>query len=434
MDYAPLIERRRERLQELETLIADPELFSDGRRAGELMREHRRIQELLRDWDRLSETERQLEENRELASGEDPELAEMAQLELDGLEAALPALMEKIQYSLLPRDATEDRDAIVEIRAGTGGDEAALFAGDLLGMYQRYADSRGWKFELLDASPCDVGGFREVTARVSGEEVFRFLKYESGDLGTELVELLYEVLSHVTRAGNDAYLAGEVIVAGSQHVLGEVYGAIAGGLRTDEGTAPVELLAGKNAGKLIAQALVLTKEVADFTTAHADIAGGYVCVRADVALELGHEALAECHYLALALTFGVKVSAAFTAAHGQGGEGVLEHLLETEELEDAQVHGGVEAQTALVRTDGAVVLHTITAVYLHFTFVIHPRHAEDDGALRFNDALKDTIVFVLLVGSDYGGDGGNHLLYSLKELGLCCVFGANLFQYTRSII
>ena len=180
MDYAPLIEKRRERLQELETLIADPELFSDGRRAGELMREHRRIQELLRDWDRLLETERQLVENRELASGEDPELAEMAQMELADLETALPALMEKIQYSLLPRDATEDRDAIVEIRAGTGGDEAALFAGDLLGMYQRYADSRGWKFELLDASPCDVGGFREVTARVSGVEVFRFLKYESG--------------------------------------------------------------------------------------------------------------------------------------------------------------------------------------------------------------------------------------------------------------
>lgn len=180
MDYAPLIEKRRVRLQELETLIADPELFSDGRRAGELMREYRRIRELLRDWETLLTTQRQLEENRELASGDDPELAEMAQMELEGLEAALPGLTEKIQYSLLPRDTTEDRDAIVEIRAGTGGDEAALFAGDLLGMYQRYADVRGWTFELLDASPCDVGGFREVTARVSGEEVFRFLKYESG--------------------------------------------------------------------------------------------------------------------------------------------------------------------------------------------------------------------------------------------------------------
>lgn len=180
MDYAPLIEKRRERLQELETLIADPELFADGRKAGELMREHRRIQELLRDWETLQETQRQLEENRELASCDDPELAELAQIELPELEAALPALTEKIQYSLLPRDAAEDRDAIVEIRAGTGGDEAALFAGDLLGMYQRYSESKGWKFELLDASPSDVGGFREVTARVSGEEVFRFLKYESG--------------------------------------------------------------------------------------------------------------------------------------------------------------------------------------------------------------------------------------------------------------
>lgn len=180
MDYAPLIKKRQERLQELEILIADPELFSDGRKAGELMREHRRTQELLRDWETLLETQRHLEENRELASGDDPELAEMAQMELTELEAALPALTEKIQYSLLPRDTAEDRDAIVEIRAGTGGDEAALFAGDLLGMYQRYSESKGWKFELLDASPSDVGGFREVTARVSGEEVFRFLKYESG--------------------------------------------------------------------------------------------------------------------------------------------------------------------------------------------------------------------------------------------------------------
>ncbi len=180
MDYAPLIKKRQERLQELEILIADPELFSDGRKAGELMREHRRTQELLRDWETLLETQRHLEENRELAFGDDPELAEMAQMELTELEAALPALTEKIQYSLLPRDTAEDRDAIVEIRAGTGGDEAALFAGDLLGMYQRYSESKGWKFELLDASPSDVGGFREVTARVSGEEVFRFLKYESG--------------------------------------------------------------------------------------------------------------------------------------------------------------------------------------------------------------------------------------------------------------
>lgn len=180
MDYAPLIEKRRERLQELEKQIAEPSLFDDRARAQELMREHRRTQELMQDWTKLCDTRRQVEENRELAAGDDAEMAELAAAELPELEAAVETLSERVQYSLLPRDEAEDRDALVEIRAGTGGDEAALFAGDLLGMYQRFAESRGWRFELLDASPNDIGGFKEVTARISGEEVFRYLKYESG--------------------------------------------------------------------------------------------------------------------------------------------------------------------------------------------------------------------------------------------------------------
>lgn len=180
MDYAPLIERRRERLAELEKLIADPALFDDRVRAGELMREHRRTQELLVDWDSLMQVQKQKEENTALAAGEDDELAELARMELEDLATRATELEEKVQYALLPRDELEDRDALLEIRAGTGGDEAALFAADLLSMYQRYAEGRGWRFELLDASPNDIGGFKEVTARVSGEEVFRYLKYESG--------------------------------------------------------------------------------------------------------------------------------------------------------------------------------------------------------------------------------------------------------------
>jgi peptide chain release factor 1 len=86
----------------------------------------------------------------------------------------------EIQYALLPRDPSEDRDALVEIRAGTGGDEAAIFAGDLMRMYIRYAEGRGWKVEPMDASPSDAGGYREVIFKVTGEEVFRWLKYESG--------------------------------------------------------------------------------------------------------------------------------------------------------------------------------------------------------------------------------------------------------------
>lgn len=180
MDYAPLIEKRRIRLTELEQEIADPTLFDNRTRAEALMREHRRTQALMNTWDALCTALTQREEAKLLASSEDTEMAEMATEELAELEPKIAKLEEDVQYSLLPRDETEDRDAIVEIRAGTGGDEAALFAADLLGMYQRYAESRSWRIEILDASPNAIGGYREVTARISGEEVFRFLKYESG--------------------------------------------------------------------------------------------------------------------------------------------------------------------------------------------------------------------------------------------------------------
>ncbi len=180
MDYAPLIEKRRIRLTELEQAIADPTLFDNRSRAEALMREHRRTQALMNTWDALCTALSQIEEAKLLASSEDEEMAAMAAEELAELEPKIAKLEEDVQYSLLPRDETEDRDAIVEIRAGTGGDEAALFAADLLGMYQRYAESRSWRIEILDASPNAIGGYREVTARISGEEVFRYLKYESG--------------------------------------------------------------------------------------------------------------------------------------------------------------------------------------------------------------------------------------------------------------
>ena len=180
MEYGSLIERRRERFAELEQQIEDPSLFEDQERARDILREHSRIRELLGDWELLQEAERQMSENEQLAAGEDEEIAEMARAEAEGLKERREALLEKVQYALLPRDQLEDRDALLEIRAGTGGDEASLFAADLLGMYQRYAERRGWGFEVLDASPTDLGGFREVTVRVTGEEVFRFLKDESG--------------------------------------------------------------------------------------------------------------------------------------------------------------------------------------------------------------------------------------------------------------
>ncbi len=180
MDYALLIERRKERLNELDRLIEDPLLYEDRARARALMRERSHIIQLLEDWKLLSASRAQLEEYEKLAAGDDEELAQLAAPEIEPQRQLVEKLEQRVQYALLPPDALESRDALIEIRAGTGGDEAALFAADLLGMYRRFAETRGWQFEILDASPNDIGGFKEVTARVSGDEVFRFLKYESG--------------------------------------------------------------------------------------------------------------------------------------------------------------------------------------------------------------------------------------------------------------
>lgn len=180
MDYATLIDQRRRRFAEVSEAIEDPSLFSDARRATEVMREHRRLKEALELWDVLEATRSQLADNEKLAQESDPEIAAMANEEIPALREKIPQLEEKLQYILLPADPDEDRDALIEIRAGAGGDEASLFAADLLRMYQRHAEKRGWKTEHLSSSPSDVGGFKEVVLRVSGDEVFRFLKYESG--------------------------------------------------------------------------------------------------------------------------------------------------------------------------------------------------------------------------------------------------------------
>lgn len=180
MDYTSLIEKKTERLNELEDAIAAPDFFADQKRAGELTREHSQIKRLLGTWQQYVKCRKDLAENLEITKGEDPELAEMAALEMPELEKQAAALDTEIQYALLPRDATEDRDAIVEIRGGTGGSEASLFAADLLRMYTRYAETRGWKIEPLEASTSEVGGYKEVIVKISGNEVFRHLKYESG--------------------------------------------------------------------------------------------------------------------------------------------------------------------------------------------------------------------------------------------------------------
>ncbi len=181
MDYSGVIAGKRTRFADLEDIIGRPNFYDDAKKAGDMLREHRSLQNLLISWDAFEKTQVELAESRVMAkSQEDKEFAEMAAAEIPMLEQRLVDLEKAIQESILPPDPLEGRDIILEIRAGTGGDEASLFAADLLRMYSRFAEGRGWKIESLDTSPSDVGGFKEVIVKISGEDVYRVMKYESG--------------------------------------------------------------------------------------------------------------------------------------------------------------------------------------------------------------------------------------------------------------
>lgn len=180
LDYAPVIESKRARFADLESEIARDGFFDDPRGSADTLREHRGIQSLLEAWDAFCKAESELTESRELAKSDDEEMAAMATEEIPALEKDLEEIEGRIQLFILPPDPLEGRDALLEIRAGTGGDEASLFAADLVRMYSRFAEIRGWKTEMLESSPSEVGGFKECVLKVSGEDVFRVLKYESG--------------------------------------------------------------------------------------------------------------------------------------------------------------------------------------------------------------------------------------------------------------
>jgi peptide chain release factor 1 len=180
MDFAPLIAKKADRFRELEAEIGSSHLYDDPRKARETLREHTRLKELLAHWEELKKSTSELAENQVWAKGDDPEFAELAAAEIPALEKSIAEAERAVQYALLPPDPNEDRNAIVEIRAGTGGDEAALFAADLNRMYSRFAEMHGFKIEPLESSPSELGGLRESIFKVSGAQVFRTLRYESG--------------------------------------------------------------------------------------------------------------------------------------------------------------------------------------------------------------------------------------------------------------
>ncbi len=172
------IEELERRYQEIESFLSDPAIISNQTEFRKLSREHSDLTNLVTAFRRYRRVQDEISDNQELLS--DADMKEMAQEELKILEGEKEQLQADIQLLLLPKDPNDSKDVILEIRAGTGGDESALFAGDLFRMYSRFADSNRWKVEIISASESERGGFKEIIASVEGEGVFAKLKYESG--------------------------------------------------------------------------------------------------------------------------------------------------------------------------------------------------------------------------------------------------------------
>ncbi len=182
MDLRPQIEKFSRRFSEVETALSDPKAFDNPSRAQELSREYARLKNLVAQGQAYLRAVAHLADNRALLQAEpaDSELAQMAREESTRLEAEEKRMAQEIERDILPPDPADSRNTIIEIRAGAGGRESALFAADLYRMYTRYAEAHGWEFENLDSSPSDLGGYKEIIFQITGSEVYKRLKYESG--------------------------------------------------------------------------------------------------------------------------------------------------------------------------------------------------------------------------------------------------------------
>ena len=168
------------RFEEVSTLITDPNVIADQKRYVKLTKEYKELNEIIKARKEYMQCLNGLEEARLMMAETDPEMREIAREEAAACEARIPELEEEIKLLLVPADPQDDKNAIVEIRGGTGGDEAALFAGDLYRMYVKYCEMKGWKVALSSCSEGAAGGFKEIIFTVSGEKVYGTLKYESG--------------------------------------------------------------------------------------------------------------------------------------------------------------------------------------------------------------------------------------------------------------
>ena len=171
----------KQRYDEVSDLIIQPDIIADQKRYAQLSKEYKDLGDVVKIGKEYQSLLNNIEEAKEIiADGSDAEMVEMAKMEMDEANARIPELEEKIKFMLIPKDPEDSKNAVVELRAGTGGDEASIFAGDLFRMYSKYCESKGWKVSTVDYSEGTNGGFKEIQFEVTGEDVYGTLKFEAG--------------------------------------------------------------------------------------------------------------------------------------------------------------------------------------------------------------------------------------------------------------
>ena len=174
------LEALEKKYDELEQQLADPAVYNDQEQYRKVAKAHADLKDVVTLFRKHRKLEQDLADNKQMLHDSDPEIREMAQEEIAAAEKELPKLEHDLKVLLLPKDPLDDKNTILEIRAGTGGEEASLFAADLFRMYTRYAEIKGWKVEIMSESPSDSGGYKEIICLISGDRVYSHLKFEAG--------------------------------------------------------------------------------------------------------------------------------------------------------------------------------------------------------------------------------------------------------------
>ena len=174
------LDNLKDRFDELEALLSDAEIIADQNRYRDLSKEYAELEDLVKSYNRYQDVDENLQQAREMQKDDDPDIRAMAEDEISSSTEELEELELTLQKLLLPKDSKDSCNVFLEIRAGTGGDEAAIFSGDLFRMYSRYAENEKWKLELINERQGEHGGYKEVIARIEGKNVYERLKFESG--------------------------------------------------------------------------------------------------------------------------------------------------------------------------------------------------------------------------------------------------------------